>query len=344
MRTIRKKRKFQKQKYDFRKKKRKFSFADYKKISLAILVSLILYFLFFSSFFQIKIIKTKGIRSIEGNIIEDFVNAEISKHTTLLLLKNNYFLVNEKDLEKRLLLEFSEIESIKIKKILPETLGVEIIEKTPLITWCRLDQCYYLDSNGFAFTEEEANLKTSNNETFIKITEQLEIEEEVIENKKNEQEDIDKEKKYFQDEEGKWEIKKDEDGREYYENTTDSGETTKIYLELEAIEPEEKAILTQITLNEKVSDKDFINFALNLSLEMQQIKDFKIIFFKTKGTKTRQLIAYTDKNIRIYFNTLDSAKLQVEYLKEFLSKAMRENQINSLEYVYLESGNKIFYK
>ena len=70
----------------------------------------------------------------------------------------------------------------------------------------------------------------------------------------------------------------------------------------------------------------------------------KIKYYKTKGIKTRELIAYTDRNIRIYFNATNDAKLQTTYLKDFISKGIGKKEINALEYIYLESGNKIFYK
>ncbi|MCK5490986.1 MAG: FtsQ-type POTRA domain-containing protein [Candidatus Pacebacteria bacterium] len=344
MRNTRKNRKPIKQRYDFRKKKNRLV-VNYKKILIIFFSLIFLYFLFLSNFFQVGNIEIKGNQGIKEDNIKKIVNNEIPELSKNYFYKNNIFLVSKKNIEEKLYLEFSEIENVKIKKIFPRTLKIEIIEKTPFIIWCRLGQCYYLDNNGVAFTAEATNYEDIDSKNFIKIIEQFEIEEEIL-GKQNgtTEESVKNIVKYIEDDNGKWEVKEDIKGREYYENEIGEGETNIIYLEQLNIDSEEKAIFEQININDQVSDKDFIDFALEINNEIQQINDLKIKFYKTKGTRTRQLIAYTDKNIRIYFNTISSAKIQAGYLKEILSKAISKNEINTIEYIYLESGNKIFYK
>ena len=109
-------------------------------------------------------------------------------------------------------------------------------------------------------------------------------------------------------------------------------------------EIEEKIILEPIKINDKVSDSDFINFAVDVDKKIKSDTILNINYYKTKGTKSRELIAYTDKNTRIYFNATDDADSQVNYLKDFLSKGMDKKKIDALKYIYLKSGNRIFYK
>ncbi|MCK5413501.1 MAG: hypothetical protein KAI57_03970 [Candidatus Pacebacteria bacterium] len=349
MRNIRKNKRYRKQKYDFRKKKNRLA-VNYKKALVVIFLLTFFYFLFFSSFFQIDNIEIEGNQGIAKDSIKNIVNDEMSKSAVMIFSKNNFFLASKTNIEEKLFFEFSEIENVKIKKIFPKILRIEIIEKTPLIIWCRLNQCYYLDDDGIAFATEEANYEDVNDEKFIKIIEQLEIEEEILEKKNRIAEDsIESKIKYIEDDDGKWEVNKDLHGREFYEKKIGENETKVIYLQQETVEEmvedvEEKTSLKQININDQVSDRDFIDFALEINNEIQQINNLKIKYYKTKGIRTRQLIAYTDKNVRIYFNTMSSAKLQAEYLNEFLSKAISKNEINTIEYIYLESGNKIFYK
>ena len=104
------------------------------------------------------------------------------------------------------------------------------------------------------------------------------------------------------------------------------------------------AVFEPIKINDGVSDSDFINFAVRIDKEIKNKTALNINYYKTKGTGSRELIAYTDKNTRIYFNTTDDADLQVNYLKDFLSKGIDRKKIDALEYIYLKSGNKIFYK
>jgi len=349
MRTIRKNRKSIKQRYDFRKKKSKL-IVNYKKILIVFISLTFFYSLFLSNFFQINNIEIKGNQGITEDNIKNIIDDEMSKSVAIFFNKNNLFLANKKNIEEKLFFEFSEVEDVKIKKIFPKTLRIEIIEKTPFIIWCRLDQCYYLDNNGVAFATEDVNYENIDDKKFIKIIEQLEIDEENSEDKDRIEEDSTKNKiKYIEDEDGKWEVIEDFYGREFYEKEIGENETKVIYLQQETVgegveEIEEKIALKQIKINDQVSDRDFIDFALEINNEIRQIYNLKVKFYKTKGTKTRQLIAYTDKNIRIYFNTISSAKTQAEYLKEFLSKAISKNEINTIEYIYLESGKKIFYR
>ena len=316
--TIRKQKKFQRQKYDFRRKKSKMA-ANYRKIIVVFVLAVFFNVFFFSDIFRIENIQISGNQGAEKNDIKNIISSDLSGYYAGIIAEDNIFLVNKKEIKEKLFVEFSEIEELKIKKVFPKTLKIEIVEKIPFVFWCRLDECYYLDNDGIAFATEETGYKNLNNKKFIKIIEELEIKEEALGRSRT-------------------------IGEEYYENESKKNEIENLHREDQKIEHEEKMILEKININDQVSDQDFVNFVLEVDSEMRQINSLKIKYYKTKGTKTRQLIAYTDKNVRIYFNAISSAKLQVEYLKEFLSKAISKNEINTMKYIYLESGNKIFYK
>ena len=297
--------------------------------------------------------------------------------------------------------KFSEIESAKINKKFPSSLEVKIIEKNPLIIWCRLDDCFYVDNNGTAFLSAEKELFTEGDEKFIKIMEQLEIEEEIEEEieankiemlKENEKkndliyklnaEQFEKIRLFFtREEQSDWvatypdlfaiagedlglpilsdsldfakkivdDLKRIEvcDGEKiFYIRINFNYEDESIFVNVvEEENKEEKiVILEPIKINDAISDSDFINFAVKVDREIKNKTILKIKYYKTKGTRYRELIAYTDKNTRIYFSATDDASSQVSYLQDFLSKGMDKNKIDALKYIYLKSGNKIFYK
>ena len=241
---------------------------------------------------------------------------------------NNFFLDKNETVKSALTEEFSEIKSIEVKRIFPNALEIKIVEKEPTIIWCRLDDCYYIDNSGMVFARADNNLKRDADERIIKIIEEKTIkEEELEEEKKLEEKLIKEEKEIF-----------NEDGLE----GSDSDSKDDNVKDMKNIE--EKIILSPIEINEKVSDGNFIDFALNIDREIKRSTLLKIKFYKTKGTKTRELIAYTDKNIRLYFNAMKNADLQVKYLKDFLLKGIGKDEIDNLEYIYLESGNRVFYK
>ena len=317
-------------------------------------VFLIFYFVFFSGFFDIEKIDIKGNQAIPRENIEEIIKEKSFASVLGIFSENNFFLNNEEKTKENLLEKFPEIETIKVKKKFPDALEVKITEKNPLILWCRMESCYYLDSEGTAFMSEDSENKIYKDRRFIKIIEEIKIKEEEIadqENKEAKSEVMDnnaenkenEDRKYFQDKDGQYPVKEDKDGKKYYEKLGSEGEMKKIYI-IEEKEIEEEKILGPIMAGEKAADSDFVAFALELDKSIKSQTDLKVIYYKTKGVKTREIIAYTDKNTRIYFNVMDEVESQVKYLKDFLAKGIEENKTNALEYIYLKSGNKVFYK
>ncbi len=317
-------------------------------------VFLIFYFVFFSNYFAIEKIDIKGNQAISRESIEETVKNKSFSSVLGIFSENNFFLLNKEKTKESLLEKFPEIETIKIEKKFPDILEVEITEKNPLILWCRMENCYYLDSEGTAFMAENSENKIYKDRKFIKIIEEIKIKEEEGADQENKEAGLeamdnnaenkeDEDKKYFQDKDGQYPIKKDKDGKEYYEKLGNEGEIKKIYI-IKEKEITEEENLGPIKAGEKAADSDFVAFALELDKNIKSQTDLKIRYYKTKGVKTGEIIAYTDKNTRIYFNVMDEAKSQVKYLEDFLSRGIEENKTNALEYIYLKSGNKVFYK
>ncbi len=374
----------------------------FKKTIFIISIFLIAYFFFFSQFFLIKEIEVEGNKNIPSSNIKGIINNSISQPILGFIPGNNFFLNKSEEIETILLNEFSEIKSVEVNRKFPNLLKIKITEKNPLIIWCRLDDCYYLDSNGTAFLSAEKKLLEEEDKKFIKIMEQLEIEEESedklemnetennnVEEKKNDltyklnAEEFEKVRLFFtREKQSDWvatysalfaiagedlglpvlsdslnfakkmidDLKRIEacDGEKiFYIRINFNYENESIFVNVieETKEKiEEKIVFEPIKINDKVSDSDFINFAVALDSKIKNITALNINYYKTKGTKCRELIAYTDKNTRIYFNATDDADLQVNYLQDFLSKGMDKEKIDTLKYIYLKSGNRIFYK
>lgn len=405
---LRKNRNFYKPKASFSSKKRGFA-RFLKKPAIAGFVFLIVYFIFFSQFFVIKKIRIEGNKNIPSADMEKVINDKLSRPIIKFIPGNNFFLAKNEEIERALLSEFYEIKSVKADKKLPHSLNIKITEKDPLVIWCRLDSCYYTDGDGIAFLSAEKELPAEKDKIFIKVIEQLKIEEEIEDESANKTGDknAEKEKKndvtykltgeqfekvrlfFVGEEKSDWvatypvlfaiagedmglpalselpdkyagyslgfakkmidDLKRIEvrDGEKiFYIRINFNYENETIFVNIiEEKEAEETSVIFEpIKINEAVSDSDFINFAINADREIKNNTTLNIKYYKTKGTKTRELIAYTDKNTRIYFNTNDEASAQADYLKNFLLKGVDEKKIDSLKYIYLKSGNKIFYK
>jgi len=283
----------------------------FKKIIAAGLVFFVVYFLFFSDFFLIKNIEINGNKSINSDDIKSVAINEMSAPEFGFIPGNNFLFDKNEKIKSALIKEFSEIKSVEVKKSFPNILEIEIIEKEPTVIWCRFNDCYYVDNSGIIFARANNNSNINNGEKIIKI-----IEEEIIKEEEITEELVKKEE----------EIKKEE---EVKSSSPDKGGLGKV---------------NPLKINDKISDSDFIDFALDIDKEIRYNTQLKIKFYKTKGTYTRELIAYTDRNIRLYFNTMEDANLQVEHLKDFLLKGVNKNEIDNLEYIYFKAGRKIFYK
>ncbi len=308
------------------KKRSRFSFAKKRSIFFSIkiivlfaLVFFATYLAIFSDYLLISTIDIRGNKNISTEEILKVVNDEINQKYYNIVPKNNYFLLNTKSIKTVLPNKFPEINSVIVRRIFAKELVIEISEKNPEIIWCRMESCFYIDNNAVAFSAAKDDFKTE--EKPIKIIEQKEIEEEAGEAKAVE----------LIETEQKIETKDANDKKAV--NANQDGETKKV-----------ENVLAPINLLDKVSDEEFISFVIDLNWKIKKSAGLNIIFYKTKGAKTREIIAYTDKNIRLYFDTTESLDLQVNYLKEFLSGGIEKEKINSLKYIYLKSGNKIFYK
>jgi cell division septal protein FtsQ len=295
---------------------------NFKKVLIACSVFFVVYFLFFSQFFLIREVVVKGNKSISLDSVKSVVDDELSKPILTFVPGNNFFFGKDEEIKVALLNRFSEIESVKISKKFPNTMEIEIYEKKSALVWCRADSCYYLDGNGIAFLLAKNGLKTDDRK-FVRIIEQSEIEEELEDN---------------------IEVKSVSLGEDKGNDEKDSARKGESVEDRDKSGKGGKESLKPIRVGEKVSDKDFVAFALDVDRMIGNNTMLKIRYYKTKGTRTRELIAYTDKNIRLYFDTTRDAELQVKNLKDFLSKGIERKKMDFLKYIYLKVDNKIFFK
>jgi len=313
--------------------KRKSFAIIFKTAAFAGFIASAAYFLFFSEFFLIDKITIEGNAKTNLLVIENLAKKKMNEPFFEIIPGNNFFLVRNKEIEKLLLDEILEIKSVEIKKDFPDSIKIKVTEREPAVIWCRLENCYYLDYENIAFLLADHKIVKDKKKKTIKIIEQPEIEEEKEENNFNAK---------------KLDILTDNKNADKNSSTATGNHKNRksnpLPVVSEANVDELKNVLHPIKLGDKVSDKDFISFAIDIDKKIEYNTSLKIKYYKTKGTKTRELIAYTDNNVRIYFNAAGKAEAQVRNLSDFLSKGIDKKQIRSLEYIYLKAESKIFYK
>ncbi len=327
------------------------------RILSVILAVFLFYFILFSPFLKIKKINVSGNDLTLSEKIKSEIEATLKETVWLFIPGDNIIFASVKKSEEKIKEKFPEVEEIKVKKSWLDLknlgefkLEVEILEKEKKIIWCQEcpfeenKSCFYLDEKGVAFLAagEELNKKE----------EKIIIFEEPYYNKilsvdsddKDSEELCDSEELFIENNENENLKKRQIDCEECKENNCfkekdkDNGEENiTCYLLPEVCS-------SPIFIGEQAADEQFINFVLDLDKKLKQNTRLKIEKYQTKGVKTREIIAYTEDGLKIYFNALESAEKQIGYLRDFLIKGIDKDELSNLEYIYLEAGNKIFYK
>lgn len=332
-RNVRSKRSFVKTK---RKRKIAFDFSFLRKIfnlrSLASLLCLLAlgalgYFAAFSEYFMVKDIIVSGNESIPTGKIETVAREGMDGNIYDYLPAKNFWLVDGGALTERLRAQFPEIDTLVVSKSFPAGIEVVLTEKQPALIWCR-GNCYLVNDQGVAYMPAEQEDLENQKKHFLKIVEESPIIEEMNEGSP----DLAADKSLDSDETESEEtplVGEDEAGNEV-------GDPAEV--------PSEDAAVTQISENEQVSDGNFIRFALDVNTGLNRDGKVTVKYYKTKGYKTRELIAYTDKNIRLYFDATQSAAKQTENLRNFIEKGIEKEGVESLKYIYLKNTDRVFYK
>jgi hypothetical protein len=286
------------------------------KIAITILLLLlsmgIFYIMAFSNFFKIKNIEISGAKKIDQETVRNFLAEEIKKENKYYIPGENYFILDQKKIDQRILEEFPQVKSIKTHKGFPSSLAVQIEEKESALIWCR-EKCFFVNPQGFVFMEANEEELVKEKQSFIKI-----VEEEGTEDETDKQSSV------------------AENEKETKKTTVDG---TVMGEQKEAMQS-----LVEVEINDRVSDDNFIKSAIDINEKMSYNSKLKVKFYKTGGTKTRELIAFTDKNTRIYFDTTKDLDTQIKNLNYFLNNELEQGQIDTLQYIYLKNQDRIFYK
>ncbi len=131
---------------------------------ILLLLTGLVYFFLFSSYFKIKNVYIVGAEELESKVSEI-----IQKRLTQ---KSNIFLFSDNATKVEIAENFSIFSKVEIEKGFPDALKVELVKREPvLICNCSGDQ-FLIDVDGIAFKadEEYDNLPTVEKDTDLKVT------------------------------------------------------------------------------------------------------------------------------------------------------------------------------
>lgn len=139
------------------------------KISLLAFLGVIVYALFFSGFLSINQVNISGLKELDRENILKVVNSRIQGKYLGFLDKNNLLLVISGSIKKELLLGFSKIEGVSIRKKFPNTLFVDIKERESTLIFCQKENCYIVDENGIAYSKKDFSLPEVREERLLTL-------------------------------------------------------------------------------------------------------------------------------------------------------------------------------
>lgn len=117
-----------------------------------ILISGLLYFIFFSPYFSINKIEISGLEKINHDEMRAMVDKQIVGKRFFVFSQNNIFIFDEEALNKTLNDEYS-LQTLKIEKSLPGIIKILLEEKKPALIWKTTGKFYLVDWDGAIIRE-----------------------------------------------------------------------------------------------------------------------------------------------------------------------------------------------
>lgn len=114
---------------------------------LFLLVLSIFGLLFFHPFFEIQKMEIQGVQRIDPALLEKILNTEIEGKTALVFKKNNFFLLNIQNLQKKAKDTFH-FESLAVQKQFPKKLIIEVVEKPVVLIYDDGKEYLRIGANG----------------------------------------------------------------------------------------------------------------------------------------------------------------------------------------------------
>ena len=119
------------------------------KVLISLVVLSVVYFLFFSPFFQIRETNYDGLKRVKHENLSRIVDEYRYKNVFLVFSKNNFWFFNSSNVQQ--LIENSyRFDDLQVKKKWPNKLEIVIAEKEPEISWLTENYCFHVDNTGLA--------------------------------------------------------------------------------------------------------------------------------------------------------------------------------------------------
>lgn len=286
-----------------------------------------IYFLFFSSYLQIKSVVVEGNNEIPAQEIEFLVKDYLNKNHLLIFSNDNYFFFSSKKLESLISSKYF-LDYLKIKRQKISTILIVIKEKPASTLYKIGGKEFLIDRDGIVLSVADGKEIASN------IMRLVEIPEKVIKN----QQEIDEQNKIivndpqYKNSSSTVYIIEEEDGN-------------KIVKEIPRIvEIFEDAYPQTPEISKEYFNKDFMGKLMYLSDTYdKKFSQLKIDHFEYKKSKPYIITAITKSNFQIYFKLDFDIDSQLSNLYKYVVEE-KNYDVKNIEYIDLRYENQVIIK
>jgi len=138
-----------------KKKRRIISRTKHFFVLAAVLAAAAVVVLFFGDLFDVRTVNINASLALSSDAVHAKAWEVLDEKVFGISRKNNIMIFSPQKIESVLKDTFPRIDSVKIRRISPHELSIDIIERSPVGLWCLMakSRCFYYDDTGIAFAE-----------------------------------------------------------------------------------------------------------------------------------------------------------------------------------------------
>lgn len=133
-------------------------------------IAISIYVVFFSGFLQINQVTVIGTEDLNSNRISEFVMNSFSGKILNLVSKNNYILISGNKIGAEISDQFKKISRAEVKKIFPNVISINIMERKSILLWCSAGPCYFIDEEGVAYEWADLDSEEIESKNMVKLS------------------------------------------------------------------------------------------------------------------------------------------------------------------------------
>ncbi|MFH1183087.1 MAG: FtsQ-type POTRA domain-containing protein [Candidatus Moraniibacteriota bacterium] len=113
----------------------------------------VIYFLFFSEWFQISSVLVEGNKTTDKKLVLDTTEPYLHKKSFFLFPSNNYFFVPTSQISREIIGSFKRVSKVEVKRSFPNTIIIQMEEKKAVLIFCSNKGCVWVDEEGVAYNK-----------------------------------------------------------------------------------------------------------------------------------------------------------------------------------------------